>query len=152
MPGSWYILIISSVVVSKSSCHVPIQKNLETCHCPTAPKGPQGSPLRSPPAAARPPPPPGSAPRSPQAPAGSPREPRATASGWRHPWWCLRCYAPSKPSPCRGCATGNGTAKGWHVGSGSMPYGSKLYLRRYLTPQIIPQTLPKKVLGSIGMG
>ena len=26
MPGSWYILIISSVVVSKSSCHVPIQK------------------------------------------------------------------------------------------------------------------------------
>ena len=30
------------------------------------------------------------------------------------------------------------------------PYGSKHFLRRYLTSQIIPQTLPKKVLGSIG--
>ena len=30
------------------------------------------------------------------------------------------------------------------------PYGFKHFLRRYLTPQIIPQTLPKKVLGSIG--
>ena len=30
------------------------------------------------------------------------------------------------------------------------PYGSKHCLRRYLTLQIIPQTLPKKVLGSIG--
>ena len=30
------------------------------------------------------------------------------------------------------------------------PYGSKHFLGRYLTPQIIPQTLPKKVLGSIG--
>jgi hypothetical protein len=30
------------------------------------------------------------------------------------------------------------------------PYGSKHLLRRYLTPQIIPQTLPKKVLGSTG--
>ena len=33
------------------------------------------------------------------------------------------------------------------------PYGSKHFLRRYLTPQIIPQTpqtLPTKVLGSIG--
>ena len=32
-----------------------------------------------------------------------------------------------------------------------IPYGSKHCLRRYLTPQIIPQTLPKKVLGSIGI-
>ena len=31
-----------------------------------------------------------------------------------------------------------------------LPYGSKQCLRRYLTLQIIPQTLPKKVLGSIG--
>ena len=31
------------------------------------------------------------------------------------------------------------------------PYGSKHFLRRYLTPQIIPQTRPKKVLGSIGI-
>ena len=31
------------------------------------------------------------------------------------------------------------------------PYGSKHCLRRYITPQIIPQTLPKKVLGSIGI-
>ena len=30
------------------------------------------------------------------------------------------------------------------------PYGSKPCLGRYLTLQIIPQTLPKKVLGSIG--
>ena len=30
------------------------------------------------------------------------------------------------------------------------PYGSNHCLRRYLTPSIIPQTLPKKVLGSIG--
>ena len=30
----------------------------------------------------------------------------------------------------------------WH-------YGSKHLLRRYLTPQIIPQTLPKKVFRSI---
>ena len=30
------------------------------------------------------------------------------------------------------------------------PYGSKHCSRRYLTLQIIPQTLPKKVLGSIG--
>jgi len=30
------------------------------------------------------------------------------------------------------------------------PYGSKHCPRRYLTLQIIPQTLPKKVLGSIG--
>ena len=30
------------------------------------------------------------------------------------------------------------------------PYGSKHLLRRYLTAQIIPQTLPQKVLGSIG--
>ena len=31
-------------------------------------------------------------------------------------------------------------------------YGSKHLLRRYKTlPQIIPQTLPKKVLGSIGL-
>ena len=30
------------------------------------------------------------------------------------------------------------------------PYGSKHLLRRYLTPQIMSQTLPKKVLGSIG--
>ena len=29
-------------------------------------------------------------------------------------------------------------------------YGSKHLLRRYLTPQIMSQTLPKKVLGSIG--
>jgi len=29
-------------------------------------------------------------------------------------------------------------------------YGSKHCLRRYLTLQIIPQTLPKKELGSIG--
>ena len=33
----------------------------------------------------------------------------------------------------------------------NIPYGSKYFLRRYLTPQIIPQTLPKKVLGSIGI-
>ena len=33
----------------------------------------------------------------------------------------------------------------------NIPYGSKHCLRRYLTLQIIPQTLPKKVLGSIGM-
>ena len=33
----------------------------------------------------------------------------------------------------------------------NMPYGSNHCLRRYLTPSIIPQTLPKKVLGSIGM-
>ena len=32
-----------------------------------------------------------------------------------------------------------------------IPYGSKHLLRRYLTPQIIPQTLPKKVFGSIGI-
>jgi hypothetical protein len=32
-----------------------------------------------------------------------------------------------------------------------IPYGSKHFLRRYLTPQIIPQTLPKKVFGSIGI-
>ena len=32
----------------------------------------------------------------------------------------------------------------------NIPYGSKHCLRRYLTLQIIPQTLPKKVLGSIG--
>ena len=32
-----------------------------------------------------------------------------------------------------------------------IPYGSKHCLRRYLTLQIIPQTLPKKVLGSIGI-
>ena len=32
-----------------------------------------------------------------------------------------------------------------------LPYGSKQCLRRYLTLQIIPQTLPKKVLGSIGL-
>ena len=31
----------------------------------------------------------------------------------------------------------------------NIPYGSKHCLRRYLTLQIIPQTLPKKVLGSI---
>ena len=31
------------------------------------------------------------------------------------------------------------------------PYGSKHCLRRYLAPQIIPQTLPKKILGSIGI-
>jgi len=30
------------------------------------------------------------------------------------------------------------------------PYGSKHCLRRYSSLQIIPQTLPKKVLGSIG--
>ena len=30
------------------------------------------------------------------------------------------------------------------------PYGSNHCLRRYLIPSIIPQTLPKKVLGSIG--
>ena len=33
----------------------------------------------------------------------------------------------------------------------NIPYGSKHCLRRYLTLQIIPQTLPKKVLGSIGI-
>jgi hypothetical protein len=32
-----------------------------------------------------------------------------------------------------------------------IPYASKHCLRRYLTLQIIPQTLPKKVLGSIGI-
>ena len=32
-----------------------------------------------------------------------------------------------------------------------IPYGSKHLLRRYLTPQIMSQTLPKKVLGSIGI-
>ena len=32
-----------------------------------------------------------------------------------------------------------------------IPYGSNHCLRRYLTPAIIPQTLPKKVLGSIGI-
>ena len=30
-------------------------------------------------------------------------------------------------------------------------HGSKHCLRRYFTPQIIPQTLPKKVFGSIGI-
>ena len=30
------------------------------------------------------------------------------------------------------------------------PYGSNHCLRRYLIPSIIPRTLPKKVLGSIG--
>ena len=30
------------------------------------------------------------------------------------------------------------------------PHGSKHLLRRYLTPQIIPKTFPKKVFGSIG--
>ena len=33
----------------------------------------------------------------------------------------------------------------------TIPYGSKHFLRRYLSLQIIPQTLPKKVLGSIGI-
>ena len=32
-----------------------------------------------------------------------------------------------------------------------LPYGSKQFLRRYLTLQIIPQTLPKKVRGSTGL-
>ena len=39
----------------------------------------------------------------------------------------------------------------WFFGHLFMPYGSKHLLRRYLTLQIIPQTTPKKVLGSIGM-
>ena len=43
---------------------------------------------------------------------------------------------------------GSTDRNGWII---CIPYGSKHLLRRYLTPQIILQTLPKKVLGSTGI-
>ena len=68
---------------------------------------------------------------------------------------CCMCFKNSFGSFCSTCSNSLQTASKVDLRGGRIyiyiyPYGSKYLLKRHLTPQIMPQTLPKKVLGSIG--
>ena len=85
----------------------------------------------------------------------------AVSRRWRMAWWiaCSSRYGSARI----GCSnrTFQEQPLGWYLSgtwaihlaelSHPAPYGSKHFLRKYLTSQIVPQALPKKVLGSIAI-